>query len=122
MRGSGLWIALAGLSGAMAVAAGAAATHLALPGGAGWAETASRYQLIHALALTGIGLMSRVGLGWRWPLLLAGMAFVIGTILFCGGLYARAFAGWHLVGPVVPVGGSAFILGWLALALSAVRR
>ena len=82
-------------------------------------ETAARYQMYHALALLAVAWA--VG---RWP---AGMAqwagwlFVAGTVLFSGSLYALALTGVRWLGAVTPLGGVAFLAGWLCLILS-IRR
>lgn len=114
-----IWLFFAGLSGAIGVALGAAGAHLppAGEGGAALAGTATAYQMWHALALGLVALLSQQRRGLL--LTLAGALFVVGTLLFSGGLYLRAFRGLDL-GLLVPLGGSAFILGWLSLALAAV--
>ena len=83
-------------------------------------ETAARYQMYHALALLAVA--------WaitRWPGALpayAGWLFVGGTMLFSGSLYILALTGVRWWGAVTPLGGVAFLVGWLCLALAAVRR
>jgi uncharacterized membrane protein YgdD (TMEM256/DUF423 family) len=52
----------------------------------------------------------------------AGWLFALGTLLFSGSLYALALTGVRALGAVTPFGGVAFIAGWIALALSALRR
>jgi uncharacterized membrane protein YgdD (TMEM256/DUF423 family) len=80
-------------------------------------ETAARYQMYHALGLLAVA--------WavsRWPggmAQWAGWLFVLGTVLFSGSLYALALTGTRWLGAVTPLGGVAFLLGWLCLALSA---
>jgi uncharacterized membrane protein YgdD (TMEM256/DUF423 family) len=82
-------------------------------------ETAARYQMYHALAL--------LAAAWavsRWPggiAQWAGWLFVIGTVLFSGSLYAFALTGARWLGAVTPLGGVAFLAGWLCLILSARR-
>ena len=79
-------------------------------------ETAARYQMYHALALLAVGWAST-----RWPgslPLWAGWLFVVGTLLFSGSLYALALTGNRWWGAVTPLGGIAFLAGWLCLALS----
>jgi uncharacterized membrane protein YgdD (TMEM256/DUF423 family) len=51
----------------------------------------------------------------------AGWAFVAGTLLFSGSLYALALTGVTKLGAVTPLGGVGFIAGWIALAVAAVR-
>jgi uncharacterized membrane protein YgdD (TMEM256/DUF423 family) len=82
-------------------------------------ETAARYQMFHALGL--------VAVAWaltRWPGPLpvwAGWLFATGTVLFSGSLYLLALTGTRWWGAVTPLGGAAFLAGWLCLALSARR-
>lgn len=83
-------------------------------------ETAARYQMYHALALLAVA-----GAISRWPGALpiyAGWLFVGGTVLFSGSLYLLALSGVRWWGAVTPLGGVAFLAGWLCLVLVAVRR
>jgi uncharacterized membrane protein YgdD (TMEM256/DUF423 family) len=79
-------------------------------------ETGARYQMYHALGLFAVA--------WalaRWPSQLpvwAGWLFVTGTVLFSGSLYALALTGSRWWGAVTPLGGVAFLVGWLCLAWS----
>jgi len=103
---------VAGLSGALAVGMGAYAAHGLAGAPQELAEKASRFQMYHALALLAVAQMQRTG---GRLAILSGMLFAVGSLLFCGALYAMAIGGLA-VGFVAPYGGSAFILGWLALA------
>lgn len=122
----GPWLVAAGLNGLMAVAMGAFASHglrARLDGAAlDWIETASRYQLWHALALLGVALLLHGGgPGAHRRLLRAiGWAFLAGIILFAGSLYLLALTGIHAFAWITPFGGLAFIAGWAALALLGV--
>lgn len=117
----------AALFGATGVGIGALGTHALEPtlDAAGmmhaW-DTATRYQMFHALALLGVGAWVRTAAGvaenralWaaRW--------WTFGTILFSGSLYGLALGGpgarW--LGPVTPVGGVLLILGWCYLLAAA---
>jgi uncharacterized membrane protein YgdD (TMEM256/DUF423 family) len=69
----------------------------------------------HALALMGVGLWSPRG-GWLADL--AGAAFVVGLLLFCGATYSLGLAGVSL-GILAPTGGTLLMIGWLLLAASA---
>jgi uncharacterized membrane protein YgdD (TMEM256/DUF423 family) len=51
---------------------------------------------------------------------LAGWLFVIGIVVFSGSLYVMTFTGARWLGAITPVGGLAFIGGWLALAAAAL--
>ncbi len=115
------WLAAGAVSALMAVAMGAAGAH-AVPGDAQaalWLDKASRYQMYHALALVLVALLS----AHRPGRILdgAGIAFVAGTLLFSGSLYAMALFGAAAT-LLTPTGGLCFMLGWLLLALSALRR
>lgn len=82
-------------------------------------ETAVRYQLFHALALTGIGLSAA-----RWPdraWKTAGVLMIAGTALFCGSLYALSLLDVGVFGAVAPVGGVCLLAAWL-LGLAAAWR
>ena len=48
--------------------------------------------------------------------------FLAGSVLFHGALYALAFGGPRWLGVVAPIGGAAFILGWLSLGLAALLK
>ena len=99
-------------------------------------EIGVRYQLWHALALFAVVFVGSIRFqprggstvflvaienGMAWPAALAGCLFVAGTVLFSGSLYALALSGVRALGAVTPLGGVAFIAGWLALAAAALR-
>jgi uncharacterized membrane protein YgdD (TMEM256/DUF423 family) len=116
LRWQRLCVLAAGLSGAMAVAFAAMGAHGAASAqAADWLERGSRFQLIHAAVLVVLGLGRGQG---RW-LMAASVLFLLGSILFSGSLYAMALASLPIV-YLVPIGGSCFILGWLALACGAI--
>jgi len=78
-------------------------------------RTAVEYHFYHALALLAVGLLllhfpAESALRW------AGLAFAVGLLLFSGSLYVLALSGLRWLGAVTPLGGLAFIAGWLALA------
>ena len=113
-----LWLCLAGLSGAMAVAAGAIAAHLANAESGETVALAARYQIWHALALLAVA-CATTALGGR-VITAAGWLFTAGIVLFCGSLYVEAATGWSAITAVTPFGGVALIAGWLALALAGI--
>jgi len=84
-------------------------------------ETAVRYQMYHAIALLIAGaLASRPDYSRRW-LRGAALAFGLGILLFSGSLDMLALSGIGWLGAITPLGGSAFLLGWLALAIAALK-
>jgi len=120
------WIVVAALSGALAVVFGSFAAHgfdPATPAGLKsreWLETGSRYQAMHALAMLAVtALAARLQ---PRAAIAALVLFLAGTIVFCGALYALALGSPRWMGAVAPLGGTAFILGWLSFAFAAVRR
>ena len=118
-----IWTAFAALNGAVAVGAGAYASH-GLAGDPRAQELfrlAGQYQMWHALALVAlVVLVRRAGGTARLALRLAGWLFVAGILLFSGTLYALATTGPLPVGMTAPLGGSAFMLGWVVLAVAAL--
>lgn len=116
------WLASGALAGALAVVLSAWLAHGAPArlGAAqlGMAQNAATMLGWHALALLATGLWAERRAG-RLPHL-AGGAFALGLLLFCGGVLG-AVAGVRL-GPVAPVGGSLLIGGWALLLAAALRR
>ncbi len=107
-------LALAGGMGATAMMAAAASAHGPLA--SDLASMASHLQLFHALA---IGLVALAPLP-RWGHWGAASLFTLGVLGFCGGLYSMAWLGTSL-GPIVPLGGSALIVGWSVFGLAALK-
>ena len=77
-------------------------------------ETGVRYQLVHGLGLLAAAWLAT--LSSSRALRLAGLAFALGVPLFSASLYGLALGGPRWLGPVTPLGGAAFLVGWLALA------
>ncbi|NYZ15040.1 DUF423 domain-containing protein [Azospirillum sp. RWY-5-1] len=118
-----VWIAWAGLQGAVAVAAAAYASHglAGVPQAQDWARTASQMQLWHALALIAAALCCGYAHGVaRIALRAAGWLFLVGGLLFCGSLYGLAFERPLPLPMAAPAGGMALILGWVAVAVAAL--
>ena len=117
------FLILAALSGMLLVILGAFGAHAleaSLPAGhMVWWQKAVNYQGLHTLALFGVGLLALQHPGRA--LSTAGWLFIIGILLFSGSLYTLALTGLRSLGMVTPFGGTAFIAGWIALALAAWR-
>ena len=77
-------------------------------------ETAARYQMYHALGLLVVAYLA--GQKSAGPARISGWLFVAGTILFSGSLYALTLSGVTILGAITPLGGVAFLVGWLILA------
>ncbi|NNL67799.1 MAG: DUF423 domain-containing protein [Myxococcales bacterium] len=118
-----MWMTLTALLGAAGVALGAFGAHglkgrLGPSGLATW-QTAVEYHLIHVVALLALVLFGSATGRSIQP---AAASFVAGIVLFSGSLYALALGGPRWLGPVTPLGGLAFIVGWLALAWVATGK
>ncbi len=88
-------------------------------------ETGVRYQFMHALALVALSLFAgqnsdafgnQKGIGW------ASNFYLVGVLLFSGSLYLLTFQPFcsfdysKIIGPITPLGGLCFILGWASWA------
>lgn len=121
------WIVFAALSGAVSVIVGAFAAHGLPATDAGHRardllQTGSHYEIFHALAMLGAVALAASGKldGRRTTVALWLLA--VGSVIFPGALYVLAFDGPRWMGAVAPVGGLAFILGWLGLAWAALKQ
>lgn len=99
-------------------------------------ETGVRYQFYHAMALFVVGILGRDS-GQKHHgknahhdkyLSVASWCFILGIFLFSGSLYLLAcrdilsIAGWNWLGPITPLGGLFFILGWVFVLVSQIRK
>ncbi len=114
--------ALAGLLAVMAGAFGAhGLRHVVSERGLEVFQTAVSYQMYHALVLVVASLMPALGLSQR----LLGVAcgfWLAGIVLFSGSLYLLVLSGHHWLGPVTPVGGVCFMIGWALLVAAALKK
>ena len=118
------WLAVAGISGFLAVAAGAFAAH-GLEGRLSERmlaafHTGADYHLLHSVALLAVAAFGaaweRPG-AWRW----AAWLFLAGVLLFSGSLYGLALTGWRPLAYVTPAGGVCFLGGWACVAWRAAQ-
>ncbi|HZO26206.1 MAG TPA: DUF423 domain-containing protein [Chloroflexota bacterium] len=118
------FLGIGALSACVAVAAGAFGAHglrdiVSAERLIVW-ETAARYQMYHALGLLIVAYLAvQKSAG---PARVGGWLFVAGTFLFSGSLYALTLTGITILGAITPLGGLAFIAGWLVLAWGVWRR
>jgi uncharacterized membrane protein YgdD (TMEM256/DUF423 family) len=118
-----LWLFVAGLGGASSVIAGAAAAHLADDRAtAALLTNGALYGMIHAAALLALIGVAQGREPRRGAATSAGWCFAVGIVLFSLGQFAHAATGLKGFAYVVPVGGTAFILGWACVAILAFRR
>ena len=107
---------------ALGVAAGAFSAHAAKgavhPEAARLLQTAVLYHLVNGLGIVAVAIVARGGTS-AW-LVASGVLLAVGIVLFCGALWILALTG-RSMGPMAPTGGLAFIAGWVALAIHALR-
>jgi uncharacterized membrane protein YgdD (TMEM256/DUF423 family) len=112
-----LLVAAGSINAALAVASGAFAAHALRERLAARPleifETAARYQMYHALAMI---LAAFIATGRT-----AGWIFQGGIVVFSGSLYALALTDIKVLGAITPLGGIAFLVGWVWLAIGALR-
>lgn len=86
----------------------------------GWFETAVKYHLIHAVGMIVMGLVIERRAAGKL-LRFASVFLLSGIVLFSGSLYAMTLLSdqFRWLGAITPLGGLAFIIGWLLLAAGA---
>lgn len=85
-------------------------------------ETAVQYQMFHAIGLIIVGiLMNSTLLGTSTQLSWAGYLILTGIIIFSGSLYVLSLSGIGILGAITPIGGVAFIAGWIMLIIAALK-
>lgn len=82
-------------------------------------ETGVQYQFIHALAIAMVVILARLfpHTLWYW----SASAMSLGVVLFSGSLYLLALTGMKWFGPITPIGGIAFIVGWGLFVVAAIK-
>jgi uncharacterized membrane protein YgdD (TMEM256/DUF423 family) len=117
------WFATGALAAAIGVVLGAFGAHgikdRVTPELLAVFETGVRYHMYHALALLAVGWAST---RWTSPWIgWAGNLFIVGILIFSGSLYLLTLTGVRWWGAITPIGGVAFIGGWVCLALGTMR-
>jgi uncharacterized membrane protein YgdD (TMEM256/DUF423 family) len=120
------WSAVAAFLLALGVALGAFGAHglrarLESSGMTSVYEKAVFYHFIHAIGILLVALLAKTSTitpagGDR-----VGWLLLVGIILFSGSLYVLAFTGIRILGAITPLGGIAFIAGWVLLLFEALR-
>jgi uncharacterized membrane protein YgdD (TMEM256/DUF423 family) len=82
-------------------------------------QTAARYLMYHALACCVLGCLPAARS--TRTVAISGSCFVAGGLLFSGGLWGYALTGARPLVHIVPLGGVAFLVGWLALLVVAFQ-
>lgn len=82
-------------------------------------EVGVRYQIYHSLAIMLLGgLMVQASTLWCKR---AAVFFIIGCVLFSGSIYLLALTGQKWLGPITPLGGLCFMLGWASVIMGLIR-
>ncbi len=123
-------LVFAGLSGIVTVLLGAMGAHWLKEKLNYWEmhsfETGVKYQMYHTLVLIAVVILMD-----RFPtktLEWSGYSFVVGIITFSGSLYLLSLKSLlhmeklSMLGPITPIGGLAFILGWLLLVVTVIMN
>lgn len=118
-----IWLLLAAANGFLSVGLGAFGAH-GLKGKVGEVElaafeTGAQYHMYHALALLAVAWLAT--LTHSMSVTIAGSAFITGILLFSGSLYVLGATGSRTLVLLTPLGGTAFLIGWLCLAVAARR-
>ena len=123
------FLQLAALLGAVSVAFGAFGAHalkkMVSEAAVNIFETGVRYQFYHVFALALVGILYR-DFSNKW-MLWAGNSFLIGMLLFCGSLYVLTYikavdkTNLNWIGAITPLGGLAFIAGWVCMFVGLYR-
>ena len=117
------WIAIAALLALTAVGLGALGAHamkdLFSTDQLASYQVAVQYQMFHALGLLGVAWWiahsrSRLASAAAWFMF-------VGVVMFSGSIYALVFTAKAWLGPITPIGGLLMMIGWLLLAVSALR-
>ncbi|NOU69554.1 DUF423 domain-containing protein [Paenibacillus sp. LMG 31461] len=118
-----LFLILGSLNAFLSVALGAFGAHILkakIPDKIDVFQTGVHYHMIHAIALLVIALLSDK-LGNTSLVNASGWAIFIGIILFSGSLYGLSLTGIKALGPITPLGGLSFLVGWTLLAIAAFK-
>ena len=118
-------VAFAALSGAISIGLGAFGAHALReslePRLLETFQTGVSYQMSHSLALLLVAVLMNQW-GRSIALDVSVYAFLAGILLFSGSLYGLALTDIKWFGPVTPIGGVCFIIGWLSLFVGGVQR
>lgn len=88
-------------------------------------KTANQYHFYNTLALLFLSTFSRAK---NSSIRVSFIAFAVGIVLFSGSLYVLSVRsllgidGWSFLGPITPLGGLCFIIGWIGLFVAAMRN
>ena len=119
-------IKLAAILGALAVGIGAFGAHglkavLTETGRVDTFETGVKYHFYHSLSIFLIGILAIIKPDWK-QLRTAAILMAVGILIFSGSLYMLSLTGITWLGAITPLGGVAFIAGWVLVFLAASKN
>lgn len=83
-------------------------------------QTGVQYHMYHALGLLFVGMYIQV-IGPSALMTWAGGLLIAGIVIFSGSLYVLSITGITWLGAITPIGGLAFLTGWILIAIAALR-
>ncbi|MFW9872812.1 MAG: DUF423 domain-containing protein [Candidatus Thorarchaeota archaeon] len=117
------WLIVGAIGAGLAVSAGAYGAHMldgrVLDSIYKTFKKAVRYQMYHSLALLIVGILSSQSP--KRALDIAGWFFLGGIIIFSGSLYLIVFTGIQWIEWITPIGGFAFVFGWISIVYSSLK-
>ena len=116
-----IWVGIGGLLGGLSIMLGAFGAHSLKnqlpPEKFAAFQTATYYMSVHAMALLLVGVLSlHLGETYESRLKKVQFFFINGILMFCGSIYVLTFGGPKLFGPITPLGGLSFMIGWFNIA------
>ncbi|MEQ9545350.1 MAG: DUF423 domain-containing protein [Marinobacter sp.] len=84
-------------------------------------QTAVTYQVYHSIALILVAILAGMELQRRLLAVASGF-FLAGILLFSGSLYVLVLTDIRWVGPITPIGGVCFMVGWALVLIAGLRR
>jgi uncharacterized membrane protein YgdD (TMEM256/DUF423 family) len=133
MLSARIYLLISAFSGLLSVVLGAFGAHslkkVVSPDMLAVYQTGVQYQFIHSLALLALAILMLMSVAK--PAVLSKLKWsanlmMVGILLFSGSLYtmtlmsaAGGFPAW--IGPITPIGGLAFIMGWIFLMVAAFK-
>jgi uncharacterized membrane protein YgdD (TMEM256/DUF423 family) len=84
-------------------------------------ETAVKYHFYHSLGLFLIGILALIKPDWK-GLSFSAICMILGILIFSGSLYILSLTGITWLGAITPLGGVAFILGWMGIFRAAIKN
>lgn len=121
------WLMLGGIFAGLSVMLGAFGAHslknILAPDKLSAFQTGVQYQFYHSLALLLVGLLAaQAGEENNARIKRAGKFFVAGILMFSGSIYTLSLGGPRFFGPITPLGGLCFMIGWFTLAFSIPKK